>query len=220
MKLRLSEEQFLNTVQTNIDEEYPLNWNADEFAQLRSFNQRINYAQKNLKRISSGSSRIVYQIDDTKVLKLAKNKKGLAQNEVEIDFSEDYLFSMIVAEVYDYNSNFLWLEMELARKLTPSTFKQITGFSFKEFSNAIGYQYALANPKKVWGRPKQPDNFDQMTEQHFIGNVIDIVGNYDDMLIGDMQRLNSYGIVKRNGMDDIVMIDYGITGKVYDSFYR
>jgi mRNA-degrading endonuclease RelE of RelBE toxin-antitoxin system len=220
MKLRLSEEQFLNAVQTNIDEEYPLNWNADEFAQLRSFNKRINYAQKNLKRISSGSSRIVYQIDDTKVLKLAKNKKGLAQNEVEIDFSEDYLFSMIVAEVYDYDPNFLWLEMELARKLTQNLFKKITGFSFKEFSDAIGYQYAIANPRKSWGRPRQPDNFDQMTEHHFIGNVIDIVGNYADMIIGDMQRLNSYGIVKRNGMDDVVMIDYGITGKVYDSFYR
>lgn len=81
------------------------------------------------------------------------------------------------------------------------------------------YIHAIANPRKVWGIPKQPDNFEELSENEFIGNVLDVVGSYD-LLMGDMCRLNSYGIVKRNGMDDIVMIDYGITGKIYDSFYR
>lgn len=219
MKLRLTEEQFSNIIHTNIDEDYPLNWNAEEFAKLRSFNQRVKYAQQNLKRISSGSSRIVYQIDDTKVLKLAKNKKGIAQNEVEIDFSQDYMWDSIVAEVHDYDPNFLWLEMELARKLTEKKFQQLTGFSFREYCSSLQYQYALANPKKSWGIPRQPDNFEELSENEFIGNVLDVVGSYD-LLMGDMCKLSSYGIVKRNGMDDIVMIDYGITGKIYDSFYR
>lgn len=219
MIIKLTEEQYSNIIHTNIDEDYPLNWNAEEFAKLRSFNKRVNYTQQNLKRISSGSSRIVYQIDDTKVLKLAKNKKGVAQNEIEIDFSQDYMWDSIVAEVHDYDPNFLWLEMELARKLTEKKFQELTGFTFREFCSSMNFEYALANPKKSWGIPKQPKNFDQMTETEFIGDVIRNVGSYD-VLMGDMCKLSSYGIVNRNGKDEIVMIDYGITGKVYDSFYR
>ena len=67
-----------------IEEDYPASFNMDEFKMLRSFNARINYCQARLKRISSGSSRIVYQIDDELVLKLARNVKGLAQNEAEV----------------------------------------------------------------------------------------------------------------------------------------
>ena len=70
-----------NPLDENMDEAYPTSFNIEEFKQLKSFNQRIQYCEQHLQRISSGSSRIVYKIDDEKVLKLAKNKKGLAQNE-------------------------------------------------------------------------------------------------------------------------------------------
>ena len=73
----------------NVDEAYPASFNMEEFKNMKSFNQRIQYCEQNLQRISSGSSRIVYRIDDEKVLKLAKNKKGLAQNEAEVDFGTE-----------------------------------------------------------------------------------------------------------------------------------
>jgi mRNA-degrading endonuclease RelE of RelBE toxin-antitoxin system len=66
----------------NLLEDYPTSWSIEEFKKLNSFNARIKYCNQHLTRISSGSSRVVYKIDDEKVLKLAKNKKGLAQNEV------------------------------------------------------------------------------------------------------------------------------------------
>ena len=62
---------------------YPVSFNMAEFKMLTTFVERIRYCQTRLQRISSGSARIVYKIDNEKVLKLAKNRKGIAQNEAE-----------------------------------------------------------------------------------------------------------------------------------------
>ena len=56
---------------------YPVSFNMDEFKMLKTFAARIKYCQAKLQRISSGSSRIVYKIDNEKVLKLAKTVKEL-----------------------------------------------------------------------------------------------------------------------------------------------
>jgi hypothetical protein len=37
---------------------------------------------------------------------------------------------------------------------------------------------------------------------------------------GDLMRLNSYGIVNRNGEDIIVIIDFGLTHDIYDEYYK
>jgi hypothetical protein len=67
----------------------------DEFKGLITFKDRITYCDNNLKKISSGSGRIVYMIDDIKVLKLSKNSKGLLklklnQNGVKIVIFQIY----------------------------------------------------------------------------------------------------------------------------------
>jgi mRNA-degrading endonuclease RelE of RelBE toxin-antitoxin system len=82
IKDRINESLAFNIIESLIDEDYPTNWNFDEFKALTSFNKRALYCNNNLQRISSGSARIVYKIDNDKVLKLAKNAKGLDQNEM------------------------------------------------------------------------------------------------------------------------------------------
>jgi hypothetical protein len=203
-----------------LEEDYPTSWNIEEFKNLKSFNQRIKYCEEHLTRISSGSSRIVYKIDEVKVLKLAKNKKGIAQNEVEIEYSNDYMWDSVVAQVFDYDENYLWLEMELARKLTTSAFKNITGFSFFDYSDALQYTYDMAFPRKSKGfKRDRPSNYDDMFEQEFIADILGLIGSYDNIIVGDLKKTSSYGLVNRNGEDQVVMIDYGLTSDVYDSFY-
>ena len=83
IKQKLSESLVYEVIESYLEEDYPSNFNLEEFSKLTSFNKRIQYCQERLKRISSGSSRIVYMVDDTKVLKIARNQKGLGQNEIE-----------------------------------------------------------------------------------------------------------------------------------------
>jgi GNAT superfamily N-acetyltransferase len=207
------------TKQMDIEEEYPTNWNVEEFSKLKSFNQRIQYCEKNLLRISSGSSRVVYKIDETKVLKLAKNKKGLAQNEVEIDFSNDYMWDGLVAEIFNYDENNLWTEMELARKVNPKMFQEVTGLNFDEYCDNLRYYDSQQGNRKNTYKPTKPESYDDMWENEYGSGMLNLVGSYD-LPVGDLCRLSTYGVVSRNSQNDIVMIDYGLTKDVYDSYYR
>jgi hypothetical protein len=207
------------TKQMDIEEEYPINWNIDEFKNLKSFNQRIQYCEKNLQRISSGSGRVVYKIDDTKVLKLAKNQKGVAQNNTEIGFSDDYMWDGMIAEIFNYDENGLWVEMELARKVTPKIWDSIIGIPIEELHKSARFVDQQKNPRKYQYHFTRPQRMDEVYDNEFTSNILDLIGNYD-IGPGDFGRLSTYGLVKRNGQDNIVIIDYGLTNDVYDSYYK
>ena len=80
-KIYLTEEQF-NYLK---EMAYPTSFNMEEFKSIRSFADRVKYCEQRLKKLGAGSSRRVYQIDNEKCLKLAKNGKGIGQNIEEIN---------------------------------------------------------------------------------------------------------------------------------------
>ena len=56
----------------------------ERLKQISSFNGKMRFCKEFLgDSIGRGSSRLVFQIDDEWVLKLAMNSKGIAQNEEE-----------------------------------------------------------------------------------------------------------------------------------------
>ena len=214
----LNEDAF-NVIEAELLEDYPNSFSIDEFKKLNSFASRIRYCEEHLKRISSGSSRIVYKIDDEKVLKLAKNKKGLAQNEVEAEYSQYYDISDITARVFDIDANNLWVEMELARRLKTSDFIKITGFKWKDYVAALHNHGEDANGRgRSYKIDVNPDIVEAMWEDEFVYEMFDFLGTYG-IPSGDLKRTSSYGVVKRDGKDTIVMIDYGLTSDVYKSYY-
>jgi mRNA-degrading endonuclease RelE of RelBE toxin-antitoxin system len=219
MKVIITESQFLNLIQRDIDEDYPLSWNIEEFKNLKSFNKRIKYCEQNLQRISSGTSRIVYKIDETKVLKLAKNEKGVAQNKTEINFSEDYLWDMVVAKLFDYDEDGLWVEMELARKVTTSIWNNIVGIPIDIFRDGTRFMEQQKGSLKTLYRLKEPERMEELYENDFTSTILDLIANYD-VGSGDFGKLSTYGLVNRDGKDEIVIIDYGLTNEVYDSYYK
>lgn len=79
-----------------------------------SFNQIIRNISLNTYRyIGSGSGRAVYDLENGYVAKLAKNKKGIAQNEVEHHISAD-VKSDLLAKVVDISDDSKLLIMEKA----------------------------------------------------------------------------------------------------------
>jgi hypothetical protein len=220
IKKRLTESLTHKLIESYLEEDYPTNFDLAEFSKLNSFNKRIKYCQERLKRISSGSSRIVYMVDDTKVLKIARNQKGLAQNEIEASYSNYFDLKDITAQVFAYDHNDLWIEMELARKVTPKIFQNVIGFSFEDFCRLINEDYYSLNPSSrgMRLRPVSPELKAEMVENIFIQEIINFMRGYD-IPVGDLMKMNSYGLVKRNGVDDIVMIDYGLNSSVWDDYY-
>lgn len=217
IKKRLTESLTYSLIESLLDEEYPTNFDREHFKTLKSFNQRVKYCEENLERISSGSSRIVYKIDNEKVLKLAKNKKGLAQNETEMQWGGDSYYDHILAHTFDSDPNGLWVEMELARKVTASNFKKITGVDIYDLKMYLTNFYLENNGrKKIY--TIDPLVVEELNENQFAQDLSSFMMDTDSPA-GDLTRVNSYGLVKRNGVDDIVLIDFGLTGDIYSSYY-
>ena len=204
---------------------YPVSFNMDEFKSLTSFSARINYCQSRLQRLSSGSSRIVYKIDDDKVLKLAKNKKGIAQNEVE---GGDWYKNSIgcFAKIYDVDDNFLWIEMQLARKARIADFKRITGYGWDVVCQWIrkcaSYTNRYVTYDKSYDEIFESEEFEEGLENYSLFSYLqEYIGNYTvGGAVGDFMRLNSWGIVTgEDGSEELVIIDSGLNDDVYDNYY-
>nr|MDA3780825.1 hypothetical protein [Bacteroidales bacterium] len=189
-----------------------------EFLNIRSYAGRIRFANQNLNRIGSGTGRIVYDIDGEKALKLAKNAKGVAQNETE-EGSSDYYSQSIVAEVFDYDDSYTWLISELAKKINEKRIKELT-----EIPSLNDLYYFLRNFKdqnngrrKIFGQDKELEEF--FWENEFATDLADFVANYNQSA-GDMGRPSTYGEVLRDGQPTIVLTDYGLNDEVYDTHYN
>lgn len=200
-----------------IEEDYPEMFKMEEFKSLTTFKERIRYCDSFLERIAAGSSRIAYKIDDKMVLKLAKNKKGIAQNEVEIDTSGE--LGHLVANIYDSDENYLWVEMELARKMSKEDFNRITGISFEDYCKAVhNYSTDTVNPrgKKVPGPSEEV--LEAMWEDESIKGFLQYMPDHD-VPAGDLMKTNSYGIVDREWGEDVVLIDYGFNLDIHQNYY-
>jgi hypothetical protein len=215
MKIIITESQLKNIIQKELEEDYPINWNVEDFKKLNSFNKRIQYCEEKLTRISSGSSRIVYKIDESKVLKLAKNQKGIAQNEAEINFSNDYMWDGITAEIFNDDENSLWVEMELARKVTPTIWVNIVGMSLNDMMDCVRF---VEGQKGSYSK-NIPPMLDEAYENEFTSRILDLIANYD-IPSGDFGKYSTYGVVNRKGENEIVIIDYGLTTDVMNKHYK
>lgn len=178
---------------------YPENFNIEEFKNIKSFAGKVKYAQLHLLgKVGAGSSRAVFKIDDEKVIKIAMNKKGLAQNLSESEgFKQNY---DILARVFDIDQDDMWIEMELAKKITfPKRFEQLVGTTVQELEQWLRSKRGLV----MWGK------FTDLGENEFAEDLWNFIEDYDYPVPGDFGRLSSYGEVLRDGKPTVVVIDFG-----------
>ena len=189
-----------------------------EFLKIRSFAGKIRYANENLTRIGSGTGRIVFDIDGEKVLKLAKNPKGIAQNEAEAGAGYYHDTQHIVTEVFESADDNSWLVSEKANKVNEKRIKEVTGIP-----SLNDLYYFLRNFKdqnnggrKVFDQDKEVEEF--MWENEFAQDLANFIANYNQSA-GDMGRPSTYGEVLRDGQPAIVLTDYGLNDEVYNTHY-
>lgn len=214
-----------------IGEDYPMSFSMDKFKSLNTFKQRISYCQKNLKNyIGEGSARMVFMIDDTKVLKLAMNEKGLAQNKSELELSRNPKYKDIVALTIDSDPKNLWIEMELARKANNNDFVSILGFDITSLLTYIKYVDMKVN---IGDEKKAMFYYNLLNQENDNGPSFDIDFFNNNLFAKELAafmidtktpsheitKANSYGVVNRNGKDSIVLVDYGLVGDVYTNHY-
>lgn len=193
---------------------------------INSFSKRVKYCKEQLGMpIGNGSARIVFQIDDEKVLKLAKNEKGIAQNEEE---NNRYyaMYDNILPRVYDCADNYSYLVSEFVLPAKSADFKHVFGLTFKEFTDAIKMfynQYALPNKKqhlyyrKDW---KDSDEFwDMLESNEELGEINNYLCAMQYDPINDLFGIRNWGLCKREYGETLVILDNGLSEEVYNNFY-
>ena len=195
---------------------------VDMLSQLdkqRTFNAKLTYLTNlGLPKIGSGSGRIVFDFGGGLALKLAKNAKGVAQNEVEESHGQDYYLKNLVAEVTNASDDGTWIVAELARKVTPNQFKALTGVDIKILDRYLRW-YADKFIKSTKYPTSIDPSLEDLSEQNeFVNEMIDYILNYG-VPVGDLGRISSYGVINRGEGDRIVLIDYGLSEEVYSTHY-
>lgn len=199
----------------------PDDWDKSVYKSDKSFASRVRYAQERAKKIGTGSSRLAFEIEyqgRPTVLKIAKNKKGIAQNEYEAQmFNDYYLTGMgITIPMIDHdeeNDPPTWIHVEKAEKMKPNQFKQ-----FFNGLNPDEMIYLAKTMSGKWGirvSPEMKEKYEQIYEENeTINSLVELIGNYD-IEPGDFSRLANWGIYK----GEPVIIDIGASSQVISAHY-
>jgi hypothetical protein len=192
------------------------NFDLNEFKSINSFAGKKKYAQTHLERIGAGTSRIVYEFGEGEVLKMAKNSKGIAQNLAEIEMFNDGIYDHIFADIYDYDEDGSYLISQRADRLKKSEFKRITGISFEDFADELQNQALASGQLRYISKIEIPKEVEEeIWGNDFTRDVLSLIGDYD-FPYGDLTETSSYGKIG----DEIVLIDYGATKDVINTFYE
>ena len=212
-----------------VNEAIGLGFSFGMLKSLKSFKGRFNYCKEYLGMvIGKGSSRVVFQIDDEWVLKLAMNKKGIAQNEVEQQLCNDNYQDITpnmnnkLSDIDDYK----FIVSEYVIPASRNDFINIFGITPDEFfnfiTNVVRKHDICRNYMTFNYREYSDEEFSEMCEKEELLDFYDYLTNYypDRNTLADMQVLSNYGIVNRNGEPKIVLLDSGYNEDVYNKFYK
>ena len=213
----------------------PADWDPTMLGHDKTFKSRLEYAKERAERLGGGSSRVAFVIPDNgrnTALKIAKNKKGMAQNEAEVEVLTDgYIGKLdIVIPLIDYdkeNPQPTWLQTELAKKVNRRRLEQMLfcddldyglGYFMDAVSNILGkrtrYQTSMKQIKEDLEDAGYSDNeIDIFME--YASEVATLV-NSSTVLIDDLYNVGNWG--EYNGRP--VIIDLGYTEAVKPLYTR
>jgi GNAT superfamily N-acetyltransferase len=202
----------------------PVDWDPAALGAGKTFKDRLQYALERAKKIGTGSARVAFTIDfegRPTVLKVAKNNKGLAQNNAELGILDDgYTGQLdIVIPLIDYdkrNPSPIWIQTELAKKVTAKRLAELLHCTdVYEFLDCV---YAIVHPR---AKPTVPSRLEQ-TKQRLIANGkseqdVEKFVDYVDAVVtllhsstlefGDLRQLANWGEYQGRP----VIIDLGFT---------
>ena len=185
-------------------------FNIREFQGLPSSEIMIVYAMNYLEPLGTGSSRIAFVLTPRKVLKIARNAKGIAQNQAEEQVYTDPATSDVAARIHDADVEGRWIIADLVRPLTSTKeFEQLTGVSWSDFGiDLAGTISKLARERGFKLRNDAPE---------FTKKVIDMAEKGTAKLkMADLLVLDHWG---KTPDGRVVILDYGYTEDVAMKHY-
>lgn len=225
--------QFINEVPL------PPDWDPEQLNLRQTFRNRIKYAVSKAQRIGAGSSRVAFIIPyegRNTVLKVAKNLKGLAQNEAEIQVLDDnYVGKLpIVIPLIDYdkeNKRPVWIQTEMANQiglaplvqmlrapslwfLTDSVMSRLSLPKTPEYLNTPAKIKEKYFNKQMWTQGGNPTEQSFEIFNEYVDKLAELKDS-SDIELGDLQVNSNWG----QYMGRPVVIDLGLSSEVWGKYY-
>lgn len=195
---------------------------------VAEFNTHYQYL---LRLLGRGSSRVVYSMGDgERVIKLAKNQKGIEQNKLEAFAGQDPYVDRIVAKVLDSSEDYSWIVMQQVSPLYDSLqfakYAEVTWDEMREIFGLgpVNYIERYDESKRIkfhsrnaHSRLNENTGGGCLKGQEFLAYMKRYLDRYEGMLKGDIVKLSSWGVT-REGC--VVLVDYGITQEKFEKLYR
>lgn len=192
----------------------------------------IHYVeQTGLPFLGKGSSRVVFALPNTKyVLKLAKNQAGFAQNKAEVDVYTNPKTKNIVAQVFDWDSEYdMWIVSETVKEFRDGReFLDAVGIELRELIHFYDhmkeqgngwYEKYLERAKKRYGDKYENNIYVLMSHRvhanPFSKDFANLV-QAGDLMEGDLGKPEHWG---KTADGRVVILDYGYTKSVHRNYY-
>ncbi len=181
-----------------------------EFKNLKSNKEMIDYAKARLKLLGQGSSRITFLFTNRHVLKIALNNAGYAQNTAELDVATNPAMKPVISQLKDYDQNGAWLVQEMVREVNEQEFESLSGVEFETFCNILE-SHVTSSPsaqKRLISRLSTK-------AQSWVQSILRMI-EVANLLEGDFMKIEHWGKTVTNR---IVLMDYGYTDDVQKRHY-
>jgi len=217
--------EIINENETIMEVPLPSEWDKSVYTPKTSYKKRIDYAVARAQKIGRGSSRsafiIPYEGRQT-ILKVAHNKKGMAQNEAEASILDDgYAKNMgILIPLIDYDEEHtqpVWIHTELAQKATEEQLCSILKcprlVDLVRHANMIGSGKNASQFQAALKSTLSDDDFETFLE--YSDKLTDLSNSFDIKLV-DFSRAANWGLFN----NEPVLIDLGFTSNVQQLYYK
>lgn len=175
-----------------------------EISSKKDFEDRVGLAEEHFDKLGEGSSRTIFQISDSLVLKVAHSGAGIAQNESEMSMRAPCLNNVLAAD-----TDAKWIIVRFSDTMTEEDFDDAIGFGFKPFIKAISYSF---NNEDRADKPKEMEEIKNTSLFKCLSKLV-----LDNQLqIGDIGKISSWGLIDGKPL----LRDFGLTKEVYSDFYE
>lgn len=202
----------------------PSNWDEKELGHDKSFASRLRYVRQKAKSLGTGSARVAFIIPDNgrdTVVKIAKNRKGLAQNEVEADsLYDNYVKNLEIAipiiDVDRKNPQPVWIQTEKAEKISHANLCKI--MKTNDIVTVADYaRYMLGEVD--WNSRIANDYYQRLSESDkeifvYYAQKLAELSSATDVLLSDFGSASNWGLFKGKP----VLIDVGFDEKVRELY--
>lgn len=228
-KIDLSQFDNLDRYGRKINEAKHRDFDFNDLTELDGTIEKFKYCEKYLgEPIGSGSSRIVFQMTDEYVLKLAGNDKGIAQNRQEVSQSQSSAVPKTLIPYIDYENSdmegFSYIVSEYVLPATPKDFQVILGVTFSGFKNFVStisrsYSNICYDETDILSDEEMADLLLTQNNGQFFFHDISAWMNTHKIPPGDVKRLENWGLTKRKDGVFLVLLDNGLTDEIYSQHY-